>query len=92
MIPIRIIYAMPLFNLAELIGVWKQTKCGITIKSDGTYGSIYDNFSEFKNKHPESSYRYGFSVVNEFNYIPPECNDWNDSPEEAIMDYMENCR
>ena len=31
MIPIRIIYAMPLFNLAELIGVWKQTKCGITI-------------------------------------------------------------
>lgn len=30
MIPIRIIYAMPLFNLAELIGVWKQTKCGIT--------------------------------------------------------------
>ena len=32
MIPIRIIYAMPLFNLAELIGVWKQTKCGITIE------------------------------------------------------------
>ena len=64
----------------------------VEIKSDGTHGSIYDNFSEFKNKHPESSYRYGFSVVNEFNYIPPECNDWNYSPEEAIMDYMENCQ
>lgn len=41
MIPIRIIYAMPLFNLAELIGVWKQTKCGITtcigvVKTDCT--------------------------------------------------------
>ena len=23
--------------------------------------------------------------------IPASCNDWNDSPEEAMMDYYENC-
>ena len=23
--------------------------------------------------------------------MPDECNDWNDSPEEALFDYEDNC-
>lgn len=64
----------------------------VEIKKDGMYGDIYDNFSKFKKEHPDDSYKYGFAVVNEFGYIPQECNEWNDSPEEALMDYFENCQ
>ena len=57
-----------------------------------TTGDCYNNFQEFKKEHPFSSYRFGFIVVDtETGYIPDNCNDWNDSPEEAMMDYEENC-
>lgn len=56
-----------------------------------SYGDVYDNFEEFKKDKPNSSYKYGFVVFDaEYGYIPDECNDWNDSIEEAMMDYYDN--
>lgn len=60
---------------------------------NGATGDVYDNFREFRKEHPFSSYRFGFIVFDtEYGYVPDDCNDWNDSPEEAIMDYMDNCQ
>ena len=67
MIPIRIIYAMPLFNLAELIGVWKQTKCGITVshfscgkfeilKNEYSTSEIFQFIKDFKVTKGETKY------------------------------------
>lgn len=59
----------------------------------GNTGDVYDNFNEFKMEKPESSYRFGFVVINtETGYIPDNCNDWNDSIEDAIADYEYNCQ
>lgn len=64
----------------------------IELTNDGT-GDVYDNFEDFKKEHPFSSYRFGFVVFDtQYDYVPDECNDWNDSPEEALMDYEENCQ
>lgn len=61
--------------------------------ANGGTGDVYDNFEDFKKEHPFSSYRFGFVVFDtEYGYVPDNCNDWNDSPEEALMDYEENCR
>lgn len=55
-------------------------------------GDIYDNFLEFKKEHPNSKYKFGFCVVDtETGYVPEECNDWNDTVEEALFDYEDNC-
>lgn len=55
-------------------------------------GDIYDNFEEFKKDKPYSSYKFGYVVFDtEYGYVPDECNDWNDSPEEAMFDYEDNC-
>ena len=63
----------------------------VEMANDGT-GVVYDNFEDFKEEHPFSSYRFGFVVFDtEYGYVPDNCNDWNDSPEEALMDYEENC-
>lgn len=57
-----------------------------------TYGDVYDNFEDFKREHPFSSYKFGYVVFDtEHGYIPDSCNDWDDSPEEAMFDYEENC-
>lgn len=57
-----------------------------------SYGDVYDNFEKFKNDKPDSSYKFGFIVVDTATgYIPDFCNDWNDSPDEAMLDYEENC-
>lgn len=63
----------------------------VEMTNDGT-GDVYDNFENFKKEHHFSSYRFGFVVFDtEYGYVPDNCNDWNDSPEEALMDYEENC-
>lgn len=55
------------------------------------YFDVYDNFEDFKREHPFSSYIFGYVVFDtEYGYIPDVCNDWNDSPEEAMFDYEEN--
>lgn len=55
-------------------------------------GDIYDDFREFKKEHPNSGYKFGFCVVDtETGCIPEECNDWNDTVEEALFDYEDNC-
>ena len=61
------------------------------IRNNGMIGDIYDNMEVFKREHPNSSYRFVYCVVNENGVIPDNCNDWNDSPEEAIADYQCNC-
>lgn len=54
--------------------------------------NIYNNLERFKREHPFSSYKFGFVVYDTENgCVPEECNEWNDSPEEAIFDYEENC-
>ena len=59
---------------------------------DGMPGDIYSDFQKFKVERPYSAYRFGFYVFDmKTGAIPACCNDWNDSPEEAMMDYFENC-
>ena len=66
------------------------------LDNKGTFasiGDIYNNFKEFKRKCPYSSYRFGFVVFDtENNCVPKVCNDWNESPEEAMFDFEENCQ
>lgn len=66
---------------------------GVVVEQkDGTTGDVYDNFKDFKREHPFSPYKFGYVVFDtEYGYIPDSCNDWNDSPEEAMFDYEENC-
>lgn len=60
----------------------------VEIKYNGRTGDVYDNLSEFKEDKPFSDYRYGFIVLDtETGCIPSDCNDWNDSVEEALFDY-----
>ena len=64
----------------------------IETKADGSPGDVFADFAKFKATHPHSSYRFGFCIIdNRTGYIPDECNDWNDSLEEALMDFFENC-
>lgn len=64
----------------------------IDMTNDGP-GDVYDNFEDFKKEHPFSPYRFGFIVFDtEYGYVPDNCNDWNDSPDEAMMDFEENCQ
>ena len=63
----------------------------IELTNDST-GDVYDDFLEFKKEHPFSQYKFGYFVFDtKTGYVPDNCNDWNDSPEEAMMDYEENC-
>ena len=56
-------------------------------------GDVYDDFQKFKMEKPESGYKFGFCVVDtETGYIPEECNEWNDTVEEALFDYEDNCQ
>lgn len=60
--------------------------------NNGRPGGVYTSFEKFKAEHPYSGYRFGFYVFDRKTAaIPSSCNDWNDSPEEAMMDYFENC-
>lgn len=68
-----------------------EMKVVIVENKNGVPRDIYDDFRKFKSEHPYSSYKFGFCIVSkEGNYIPEGCNDWNDSPEEALHDYFDN--
>ena len=55
-------------------------------------GDVYDNFEEFNRDKPFSDYKFGYVVFDtEYGYVPELCNEWNDSPEEAMFDYQDNC-
>lgn len=59
--------------------------------TEDTHSGIYTDFMEFKKKYPYREYRFGYIVYDIVNGCIPEfCNDWNDSPEEAIHDYFDN--
>lgn len=56
-------------------------------------GDVYDDFKTFKKEHPFASYKFGYVVIDtETGFVPDTCRDWNDSPEDALMDYQENCQ
>ena len=64
----------------------------IEIFLDGTTGDVDDNLEHFETKHPASFYKFGFVVFDtEYGYVPDACNDWNDTPEEALLDYKRHC-
>ena len=57
-----------------------------------SYGDVYDNFEDFKKDKPNSNYKFGYVVFDtKYGYVPDNCNDWNDSVEEAMFDYEDNC-
>ena len=62
----------------------------VIIEDSGVPEDIYDDFRKFKSEHPYSSYKFGFCIVDAEGNIPDGCNDWNDSPEEAMHDYFDN--
>lgn len=67
-------------ELREGVGVYRST------------GDVYDNFEEFMRDKPNSDYKYGYIVFDtKYGIVPDNCNDWNDSPEEAMFDYEDNC-
>ena len=54
-------------------------------------GDVYDNLEQFRKDKPDSDYKFGYVVVDtKTGYIPEECNEWNDTPEEAIQDYIDH--
>lgn len=56
-------------------------------------GDVYDDLQTFKKEHPFASYKFGYVVIDtETGFVPDTCRDWNDSPEDALMDYQENCQ
>lgn len=58
---------------------------------NGTTGNVYDNFKEFEKENPLSSFEFGYVVFDTINgYVPDNCNDWNDTPEEALYDFVNN--
>ena len=64
----------------------------VEILPDGNYGNIYNDISEFKRECPVSEYRFGYCVIDrKTGCVPDECNDWNDTVEEAIFDCEDNC-
>jgi hypothetical protein len=67
----------------------------IVVIDEGVNGcprNVYNNFSEMKKENPHRGYRFGFCVIdNKTGFVPDVCNDWNDTPEEAMFDYYENC-
>ena len=64
-------------------------RIGILIISES--GAAYDDFDDFREKEPHSKYKFGFCVVDtDTGFVPDVCNDWNDSPQEALFDYFTN--
>lgn len=64
----------------------------IEMKSDRTTGDCYNDMREFRDEHPFSFYRWGYIVYDTVaGLVPVSCNDWNDTPDEAYMDYVSNC-
>ena len=58
-----------------------------------SYGDIYDNYNDICRDYPHSEYKYGFVVVDtQTGFVAEGCNDWNDTPEDAIRDYKEHLK
>lgn len=65
----------------------------IDIDDRGVPGNAYDDFARFRKENPSSGYKFGFCIVDTTTgYVPDQCNDWNESPEEALSDYYDNCQ
>lgn len=57
-----------------------------------TTGAVYHDFGEFKKSRPYSGYKFGYVVYDtEYNYVPGECNPWNETIEEALLDFIQHC-
>jgi len=57
---------------------------------NGNYGDIYDNFEEFKKEKPNSTYFFGYCIIDRrTGFIPDEPDDVDDLFEtvEDAMDY-----
>lgn len=72
---------------------YKIEPCVIELLDDkGTLantGDVYDSFKEFRKKHPDSSYKFGFMVIDTTTgFMPDDSEDWFESIEEA-MNYWE---
>ena len=63
----------------------------VVILTEGEFSdTCYYDFAEFKKVHPYDSYKFGFIVYDTKNdEVPSLCNEWNDSPEEALFDYQD---
>lgn len=69
-----------------------EIKVVVIEENNGITGDCYNDFEDFKKSHPFSGYKFGFIVFdNQTGYVPDNCNDWNDSVEEALFDYEDNC-
>ena len=64
--------------------------CIVEIGEDGIPGDCYGNYEQFRKEKPNAAYRFGYCIVDKDGFIPDDCNDWNDSPEEALADYYYN--
>lgn len=63
----------------------------IELLPNGLTGDCYESLLELKKEKPYSSYKFGFAIVDTLTgLIPDDCNDWNDSVEEAMFDYEDN--
>lgn len=63
----------------------------IEIKNDGSTGNCYDTFYDFRKKHPDSSYKFGFVVAETtMGVIPDGYDDWYYSVDEAFNAWMMN--
>lgn len=70
-----------------------EIKVVIIEKTEQGTGDVYDKLAIFKQEHPHSGYFFGFIVVDRNSgFIPNNCNEWNDSVEDAISDYEVNCK
>jgi len=66
--------------------------CVIDVDDRGVPGNVYDHYEIMRKENPEYGYRFGYYVVDlRTGLVPEACNDWNDSPEEALADYYYNC-
>lgn len=63
----------------------------VEMRENRVPGDVYDDMCKFKEEHPHSGYIFGFCVVDTVTgFVPEGCNDWNDSPDEAVFDYQDN--
>lgn len=54
---------------------------------NGSYGDIYENFEEFKKEKPNSSYFFGYCIIDrETGFVPVDAADLFETVEDA-MDY-----
>lgn len=60
--------------------------------TDDGYGDIYDSLEEFNREKPDSRFKFGYVVIDmQMGCVPDECNDWNETIQEAIVDYNTHC-